>query len=196
MHYIEIDYVGRVSTRLKKQTTKDQYKITIRLPTESDFASNKIEHLCKLINDAYQKAEEGIISSQSKRIFPENLSELLRTQSLLLAEKNNIIVGCIEVKIVEEGIGQFSMVVSDENLRGRGIGGQLIKAAENWALERGCHTMSLCLLTPSEWKQPHKEFLKAWYERLGYQPQFKQEFDDVSILITPCDFTVYYKALK
>jgi hypothetical protein len=60
--------------------------------------------------------------------------------------------------------------------------------------------MRLELLTPRSWSHPSKEFLKAWYARIGYAPQFSEPLEKthpqlVGELATHCDFTVWHKRL-
>ena len=61
--------------------------------------------------------------------------------------------------------------------------------------------MQLELLLPREWQHPSKEFLKAWYGRLGYRLIRTTTIDDTyphlaALLGTPCDFAVYEKSLQ
>ena len=61
--------------------------------------------------------------------------------------------------------------------------------------------MQLELLLPREWKHPSKEFLKAWYGRIGYRLIRTTTIDDsyphlAPLLITPCDFAIYEKPLQ
>ena len=62
------------------------------------------------------------------------------------------------------------MLVADPAHRGTGVGRELIRYAERWSRERGLGTMQLEVLVPRQWSHPSKEFLKAWYTRLGYRP--------------------------
>jgi hypothetical protein len=52
--------------------------------------------------------------------------------------------------------------------------------------------MRLELLTPRNWTQPNKEFLKKWYSRIEYKPQATEPFEIlhpelVPELATECD---------
>jgi len=60
--------------------------------------------------------------------------------------------------------------------------------------------MQLELLLPREWQHPSKEFLKAWYGRIGYRRIRTGRMDDAypevaPPLATPCDLAVYEKPL-
>ena len=61
--------------------------------------------------------------------------------------------------------------------------------------------MQLELLVPRDWRHPSKEFLKAWYGRRGYRLSRSGRLGDAyphlaPLLATPCDLTVYEKALQ
>jgi len=65
---------------------------------------------------------------------------------------------------------------------------------------RGLGTMQLEVLVPRQWSHPSKEFLKAWYTRLGYRPvrtgQVEESYPELApLLATPCDFVIYHKSL-
>jgi hypothetical protein len=60
--------------------------------------------------------------------------------------------------------------------------------------------MQLELLVPRGRSHPTKEFLHAWYTRIGYRPVRTASIEEshpqlVPLLATPCDFVVYRKPL-
>jgi Acetyltransferase (GNAT) family len=84
--------------------------------------------------------------------------------------------------------------------RGTGVGRELVRFAERWGREQGMDTMQLEVLVPRQWAHPSKEFLKAWYTRVGYRPvrtgQFEESYPELApLLATPCDFVIYHKDL-
>ena len=156
-------------------------KVTTRFPTASDFGADTIERLSTLINAVYDEAESGMWKRKGTRTSPAEVERLLRVRALVLAE-----LDCT--------------LVADANFRAKGIGAALIDHAESWARQFHSHTMRLELLTPRHWTHPSKEFLKAWYTRLGYVPQATEPFEIlhpelVPELATECDFTVWHKPL-
>src|SRR5215813_15488505 len=64
----------------------------------------------------------------------------------------------------------FRSLVADPAHRGTGVGRELVRFAERRSREQGLATMQLEVLVPRQWSHPSKEFLKAWYTRIGYRP--------------------------
>jgi N-acetylglutamate synthase-like GNAT family acetyltransferase len=132
---------------------------------------------------------------------PGEVERLLRSQALILAEIDGRLVGAVNVNLMNDGIGEFGMLVADLNQRGKGIGSALVDWAEHRARDIGCHTMQLELLTPRHWTHPSKEFMKRWYSRIGYTPQATEPFELLhpelaSELAAECDYTVWHKSLN
>lgn len=175
-------------------------KVTTRFPIETDLGADNIKRLSDLINEVYDDAESGMWKRKGTRTNPAEVERLLRAQAIILAEIDGVFVGTVNVNLIRDGVGEFGMLVADLKYRGAGIGSALVKHAEKWAHEHECHTMSLKLLTPSNWTHPSKEFLRQWYSRMGYTPQTTEPFESVHPEIVPelateCDFTVWHKAL-
>jgi GNAT superfamily N-acetyltransferase len=179
---------------------KQTQEVTTRFPLESDLQAGRIRRLSALINEVYDDAEAGMWKRKGTRTKPSEVERLVRDQALILAEIDGVLVGSVNVKLMNDGVGEFGMLVADPNSRGKGIGSALVERAENWARDMACHTMRLELLTPRNWAHPSKEFLKVWYTRLGYRPQATEPFEVlhpelVPELATECDFTVWHKPL-
>ena len=110
-------------------------------------------------------------------------------------------VGSVRVHDVADDTSEFGMLVAAPDQRGTGVGRALIDFAEQHNRERGRWAMQLELLLPREWQHPNKEFLKAWYGRLGYRLIRTTTIDDsyphlAPLLATPCDFAIYEKPLQ
>jgi len=179
----------------------NEQMMTTRFPTEADLEASKIKQLMDLINAVYDDAETGMWKRLGTRTNPGEVERLLRNQALILAELDGMLVGAVNVNLMNDGIGEFGMLVADLNQRGKGIGSALVDRAEHWARGMACHTMRLELLTPRNWIHPSKEFLKQWYSRIGYTPQASEPFETlhpelVPELATECDFTVWHKSLR
>ena len=179
----------------------NEQMMTTRFPTEADLEASKIKQLADLINAVYDDAESGMWRRLGTRTNPGEVERLLRNQALILAELDGMLVGAVKVNLLNNGIGEFGMLVANRNQRGKGIGSALVAHAENWARDVACHTMRLEILTPRNWTHPSKEFLKQWYSRIGYTPQASEPFETlhpelVPELATECDFTVWHKSLR
>jgi ribosomal protein S18 acetylase RimI-like enzyme len=92
------------------------------------------------------------------------------------------------------------MLVADPAHRRQGVGRELIGFAERWSQAQGLDTMQLELLVPRQWRHPTKEFLKAWYTRIGYHQVrsglIEESYPELAPhLATPCDFVIYHKRL-
>ncbi|HEU5133800.1 MAG TPA: GNAT family N-acetyltransferase [Steroidobacteraceae bacterium] len=174
--------------------------IETRFPVASDFEAGSVERLSRLVNEVYDVAESGLWKRKGTRTNAAEIERLLREGALILAELDGAIVGSVNVDLMDNGVGHFGMLVADPNYRGRGIGSALVARAEDWARGRGCRTMRLELLTPRHWTHPVKEFLKAWYTRLGYKPHATEPLEVLHAdlapeLATECDYTVWRKPL-
>jgi GNAT superfamily N-acetyltransferase len=110
------------------------------------------------------------------------------------------IVGCVRVQRLDEGTGEFGMLVADPAHRGVGVGRGLVRFAEQQCRADGLATMQLELLVPRDWTHPTKEFLDGWYTRIGYRVARTGTIDEAyptlaPLLATPCDFVIYHKDL-
>ncbi|MDX8141946.1 GNAT family N-acetyltransferase [Lentzea sp. BCCO 10_0061] len=153
-----------------------------------------------LINRVYAEAEKGIWQEGSARTTPEEVAELIATGQIAVLKSDDRIVGSVRVHEIEDGVGEFGMLVAAPEERGTGIGRDLVSFAENWGRERGYAEMQLELLVPQGWAHPVKEFLRGWYTRIGYQVVRKDSLEDaypflVPRLACPCDFLVFRKDL-
>jgi GNAT superfamily N-acetyltransferase len=177
-----------------------KHKVITRLPIESDFEAHNIKRLSDLINDVFDHAESGMWKEKCVRTNPAELEHLLRSQALILAEIEGVLVGSVSIHIFDQGVAEFGMLAADREYRGVGIGSALVEHAESWARQNSCHTMRLKILAPRNWSHPSKEFLRQWYSRLGYKQKTTEPFESmpvdlVSELATECDFIVWYKSL-
>ena len=159
--------------------------MTTRLPTESDLCVGNVERLTDLINAVYDDAESGMWKSQGARTNRAEVERLLRARALILADVGGVLVGSVNVNLMGNGVGEFGMLVADRRYRGKGIGTALVRHAESWAREHGCHTMRLEILTPRRWSHPSKTFLQQWYARIGYAPQSTESFESMHPELLP-----------
>jgi GNAT superfamily N-acetyltransferase len=170
------------------------------LPAAAADDATLMERIADLINEVYAVAEEGLWIDGATRTTVDGVAELTRAGEIAVARVRGRIVGCVRVQRLDEGTGEFGMLVADPAHRGLGIGRELIRFAERSCREDGLATMQLELLVPRDWTHPTKEFLAAWYTRIGYRVARTGTIDEAypalaPLLATPCDFVIYQKDL-
>jgi GNAT superfamily N-acetyltransferase len=159
-----------------------------------------VNELAALVNSVYALAEEGLWADGTPRTTPDRMAEQIAAGQIAVARTDERIVGAVRIQRLDTGEGEFGMLVADPAHRGQGIGRELVRFAERWSREQGSDTMQLEVLVPRQRSHPSKEFLKAWYTRIGYRPvrtgQFEQSYPELApLLATPCDFVIYRKSL-
>lgn len=168
------------------------------LEAEASRDAPLVDHLAGLINDVYKVAERGLWQDGWTRTTAPELAELIRTDEIAIATRDDQIAGAIHVYDVAADTSGFGMLVADPEQRGTGIGRTLVAFAEQRSRERGLRAVRLELLLPRTWQHPEKEFLKAWYGRIGYRPVGTGSMEDAyphlaPLLATPCDLATYEK---
>ncbi|MDQ2660948.1 MAG: GNAT family N-acetyltransferase [Actinomycetota bacterium] len=156
--------------------------------------------IAELINDVYDEAEAGLWTVGARRTSSEEVAELVRLQELVTARTGDRLVGVVRVQRLGEELAEFGMLAADPERRGLGIGRDLVAFAEHLAGEGGCREMQLELLVPATWSHPSKEFLRAWYTRIGYRhvrtSELGELYPELSLLLaTACDLEIYRKDL-
>jgi GNAT superfamily N-acetyltransferase len=159
-----------------------------------------VGEITDLTNSVYAVAEAGLWVEGAARTTTAEVAEMIAGEEITLARVDGRIVGSIRIQQLDDGVGEFGMLVADPDHRGEGIGRELVRFAEELSRRRGLDTMQLELLVPRDWTHPNKEFLDAWYTRIGYRPvrtgRFAQSYPQLEpLLATPCDFVIYRKPL-
>ncbi|WP_231114807.1 GNAT family N-acetyltransferase [Lentzea aerocolonigenes] len=154
-----------------------------------------------LVNRVYAEAEKGIWANDAARTSAVEVTELIRAGEIAVVRSGERVAGSVRVQRLDDDLGEFGMLVAAPEERGTGVGRDLVSFAESWARESGLSQMQLELLVPREWAHPVKEFLRAWYTRLGYQAvrvgDFNQDYPAlVPHLACPCDFLIFRKDLS
>ena len=159
-----------------------------------------VTEIAALVNEVYQVAEAGLWVDGARRTNADEIAELVRRQELVTARADDVVVGAVRVQRLDDGLAEFGMLAADPERRGLGIGRALVSFAERWAVERGHGAMQLELLVPTSWMHPSKEFLRAWYTRIGYREvrtgHLAELYPELApLLATTCDLVVYRKEL-
>ncbi|MDT7727031.1 MAG: hypothetical protein QOI21_3607 [Actinomycetota bacterium] len=170
------------------------------LPATAAADTVTMKQLAELINMVYASAEKGLWLDGADRTTVDEVTELTRAGQIAVARLGDRIVGSVRVRLLDSGEGEFGILAADPDLRGTGIGRELVLFAERTCRDLGVGAMQLELLVPREWKHPSKEFLDSWYTRLGYRVIRTGTIDETypalePLLATPCDFLTYRKDL-
>lgn len=170
------------------------------LPEHEAEDADLVLALVGLINSVYATSEQGLWAAGADRTSTVELASLIRAGEIAVARLGERIVGSVRVQQLDATTAEFGMLVADPDLRGVGIGRELVAFTERWARERGLMSVQLEVLSPVGWTHPVKEFLQAWYTRLGFRVQRIGHFADdypalAPLLATECDYRIYRKVL-
>ena len=199
--------------------TKMSPTVTVRLAEETD----DLERVTGILNAAYQEGETGILvdtpENPLERATREEVLGFCRNQQLLVLLVDQLVMGCVKVEAPlpsqdDDGddddasavvIGEWGCLALAKESQGKGYGRVLVKAAESHIFQK-CAVCQLELLAPSKWKHQHKERLREWYLRMGYNLRIPNDYDASTmtlpqgstlgqrfVLATDGDFTSYHK---
>lgn len=187
-------------TEAARRTTTPRIEVEL-LPAAASDDATVMERITHLTNEVYAVAEDGLWAEGVTRTTVGEVAELTRAGQIAVARLRNRIVGSVRVQRLDEGTGEFGMLVADTDHRGLGVGRELVRFAERKCDRDGLVTMQLELLVPRNWSHPVKEFLAAWYTRIGYRVARTGTIDEAypalaPLLATPCDFVIYRKDLS
>jgi deazaflavin-dependent oxidoreductase (nitroreductase family) len=159
-----------------------------------------MDELAGIVNAAYAVAEDGLWVEGIERTSPEQVADIVRDGDLLVATVADRLVGCVRVRAIDAATAELGLLSTAPDQWGSGVGGELVRAAEELARARGAATMELVLLDPVDTAHPGKGRLRAWYEALGYRFVRSAPIEEVSSHaaanpVTPCQWLVFRKPL-
>jgi GNAT superfamily N-acetyltransferase len=128
-------------------------------------------HLSQLVNSAYRgdgskkgwTTEADLLGGQ--RTNEAGIREMLAEPDAVILKytsEEGLLQGCVYLKKKATSLYLGMLTVSPE-LQAKGIGKQLLAAAESMARQAGCNTVEMTVISV------RKELI-AWYERHGYAP--------------------------
>lgn len=170
------------------------------LPPAAASSPALVAQLTDLVNEVYAAAETGLWRENSPRTDRPEIAALIRAGEIALARLGTEVVGGVRIQRLDACTGELGMLVADPGHRSRGIGRALVEHAERRCAAAGCSTMQLELLMPLTWPHPTKDFLAAWYHRIGYRVVRRASIDEIAPglahrLATGCDFAIFHKPL-
>jgi GNAT superfamily N-acetyltransferase len=174
-------------------------RVDVRLlPSATSADMGVMGRLAGLVNRSYAASEKGMWLDGADRTTADEVAGLTRAGKVAVARLGRRVVGCVRVERVAERGAEFGMLAADVGHRGAGIGRELVRFAERSSRDGGCATMQLELLVPRDWSHPAKDFLAAWYTRMGYRIHRTRTVEEshpelAPLLATPCDFVTYRK---
>ena len=178
-------------------------KTSIHIASFETISEEEMYTIVDLINRVYLESEKDFWphNGDYERVNLNQIKEFIQKKELIIAQQNNVIVGCVHVYKLNETTGGFSMLVSDPNKRGNKIGKQLMMAIEDWMKNQNVNLIQLEILKPSEIIHPEKEFIEAWYKRIGYKLISEKPYGELyphnnHLLKIPCTFFIYHKRIK
>jgi GNAT superfamily N-acetyltransferase len=127
-------------------------QLLLRPAGEPDFAA-----LIPLVNAAYEV--EGFFLN-GNRLDTERARAFLEKGSILLAEENGVLIGCVYVEPRGERC-YFGLLSVSPSQQKRGLGRRLIAAAEEFARKSGARFMDLTVVSL-------RTELPPFYEKAGY----------------------------
>ncbi len=170
--------------------------INIGLASISDIPA-----LVSLINSAYRGEEskkgwttEAFIIDGTVRIDEEALKEIINQPDadiIIYKNKDAVIEGSVYLQKKENKL-YLGMLSVYPSVQAKGIGKQLLKAAENYAIHKNCNAIFMNVISI-------RNELIAWYERHGYiNTEVKSPFpsdERFGIPTIPLEFIILEKTI-
>ncbi|KAI0097391.1 hypothetical protein GGR51DRAFT_541251 [Nemania sp. FL0031] len=185
-------------------------KATIEIPAPHAHNEGLITALAHLVNDVYTRSEGTIYKTSFSRTSASEIQKLLQAGELAVAFLPSEAgtdalprkpVGCVCIKKISATTGEFGMLAVDPSYRGAGLGGALVRFAEEHCRGAlGLQVMRLDLLVPMHFEHGEKTRLQVWYTRLGYvmigQGDFEKEYPQLHALLAgPTEYRIFEKKL-
>jgi len=129
-----------------------------------------VPELNNLVNKAYRgdTSKQGWTTEANlldgSRIDEETLTGYFNDPNIIIlknTDENGLITACVylEVRVPKLYVGMFSVL---PHLQNKGLGRDLLQAAEAYAKQLNCHTLTMTVISLRH------ELIK-WYERRGYK---------------------------
>ena len=116
-------------TEAARRTTTPRIEVEL-LPAAASDDATVMERITDLTNEVYAVAEDGLWTEGATRTTVGEVAEMTRAGQIAVARLRNRIVGSVRVQRLDDGTGEFGMLVADPDHRGLGIGRELVRFAE------------------------------------------------------------------
>ena len=129
--------------------------LSVRLAEQRDCAA-----LARLIGQLDYRVNESEVSARLGAMAADG-------RAVLVAELDAAVIGCLSTSVMRAlhrpaPVGRISMMVVDEGLRSRGVGAELVRAAEQVLAGQGCYMVEVT-------SHVRRVDAHRFYERLGYE---------------------------
>lgn len=134
-----------------------------------------LDDLEKLVNSAYrgEYSKKGWTTEadllDGVRVTRKSLQELIEKPDaviLLIRNESGRLCGCVNLQKKADRF-YLGMLTVEPEIQGGGIGKQLLKTAEDHALQEGIHIIEMTVIS-------RRSELIAWYQRHGYKDTGKK----------------------
>ncbi|MDP3352404.1 MAG: GNAT family N-acetyltransferase [Flavobacteriaceae bacterium] len=175
----------------------------VKILRKAAVSEIEIHQLTALINSVYKASEGEFWPSDGSysRTNIDEISDFISKEEMIVAYLDNEIIGSVHIYPINKKTLGFGMLTSSLKHRKKGIGNELLKFIEDYAIKNGFTIIQLELLKPIDFNHPEKEFLEFWYRKWGYKhhetiPHKKLYFKQATMLKFPCKFDIFQKLLK
>jgi len=143
------------------------------------------DSLVRLINAAFVVEQIAIAGDRIDRLGVE---KYLSTGRFLLLERGAALSGCVYVEKRGER-GYLGLLSVDPAWQKLGLGGQLVRASEEYFRQEGCAGVDLRVISA-------RSELLPFYEKLGYRVTGTSAMPAHAALKVPCHFIHLAKSLR
>jgi len=175
--------------------------VKIETASSQTHSKTELDRLYHIVIKGYELTESEIWGEDYIRIFRPEYDALVEKGEVLLAKYKNQIAGGIHCYQISDEDFTFSLLATDFELGGKGIGTALIHKVEEIAVGIGMKNIKMEVLRVRGLDTVSKLQLDAFYKRLGYQYTHSKDCackiptEKYKKLKAPSDFDFYKKVL-
>jgi GNAT superfamily N-acetyltransferase len=125
--------------------------------TTRDAVAADADNIARLVNAAFRTER---FFTDADRTNPGKIRALMEKGKFLLAEQDGRLTGCVYVELRGER-GYFGLLAVETAIQRKGLGSQLVGAAEDYCRKAGCIFMDLTIVNL-------RKELPGFYARRGY----------------------------
>ena len=175
------------------------FKIMI-LPSTMVKDTAAVTSVTDLINSVFAISEAGLLKQNATRTTYLEVQQFISIEQILAVWHGNNLIGVVRYSLLDNKKAQFGMLAVSNSYQGKGLGKHLVKLSEQLASKDGRNIMEIEVLRAVSQNEPSKEFLRIWYEGLGYHLVGSKSVDAhypqyLPLLAKQCVLDIYQKAI-